>query len=65
MPPGAAGWYFFAAHVVTNDQKKVHLAMKKNTENLCGLFEDNKSSPGTDGSTSCSVTALLESGALL
>ena len=46
-------------------KKKVHLAMKKNTENLCGFFEDNKSSPGTDGSASCSVTVLLQSGVLL
>ena len=62
VPSGAAGLYFLTTHVVTEDAKQSEFIMKKNTETLCGFFEDNKSSPGTDGSASCSITTLLKSG---
>ena len=59
VPSGAAGLYFLTTHVVTEDAKQAAFIMKKNTENLCGFFEDNRNSPGTDGSASCSTTTLL------
>ena len=62
MPSGAAGLYFLTTHVVIDDGKFESFEMKKNTEILCGFFEDNKSSPDTDGSASCSITTLLNSG---
>ena len=62
VPSGAGGLYFLTTHVVTDDGKLSEFVMKKNTEVLTGFFEDNRSSPGTDGSASCSITALLNSG---
>ena len=62
VPSDAAGLYFLSTHVVTEDGKSSQFLMKKNTEALCGFFEDNRSSPGTDGSASCSITTLLNSG---
>ena len=47
---------------MVDDKKWAAFVIMKNTEILCGFYEENSSSPGEDGTGSCSATAHLNGG---
>ena len=62
VPIGSGGLYFLSTHMVVDDKKYGAFTMRKNTEILCGFFEENTNSTGEDGTGSCSATAHLSAG---
>ena len=62
MPISGGGLYFLSAHMVVDDKKYGEFRLMKNSEILCGFFEDNQNSSNEDGSGSCSTTAQLNAG---
>ena len=48
--------------MVVDDKKWGEFRLMKNSEILCGFFEDNQNSSNEDGSGSCSTTAQLSAG---
>ena len=59
VPDSSAGLYFFSMHFVTNNKKYAYMWMQRNSDLLCGAYEDTKDE---NGSASCSVTAELNAG---
>ena len=61
MPRGSSGLYFMSMHFVTNDNKYVYMRMWRNSEILCGSYEDSDHNQD-NGAGSCSVTVELNAG---
>ena len=62
MPPGGAGYYFFANHFTVIWGEYAEIDTRVNGQTVCSIRGDNNDTPGDASNAGCSAAVLLTEG---